>query len=116
MSSWIEKHRVGIRSVLATLIIMLLIYLVIIFEPNVKQHTIERFTNSNLVVDNKYTDNDGKDNYIVLRDDENDFVVTIKNSAYYDSYTIGDTINANRYVMVHQDGEEELIYYFSEKD
>ena len=113
MKSLLKKHKQTITNIITSIIIFILIIFVIAYNPDVKSHTVEQFTNSILVVDNMYTD--AEDSYLVLRDDKNDFIVTIKNSVYYDKYEIGDHINANRYVTVHQDGTEEIIYYFTER-
>ena len=108
-----NRRKQWIRSIIASVVIILLIYLVVIYDPGVKERTLERFMNSDLVVEDMYQENE--DTYLVLKDSENDFTVTVKNSAYYSNYSIGQTINANRYIMVHEDGTEELIYYFSDK-
>ena len=108
-----QKHKTLFTSILTTSIMVILIYLVIIHDPNVKTRTTNHFANSDLVIEDMYED--GGDNYLVLSDSKNGFTVTIKNSAHYDKYQIGETIDANRYVAVHEDGTEEIIYYFSEK-
>ena len=108
-----NRRKQWIRSIIASVIIILLIYLVIIYDPGVKERTLERFMNSDLVVEDMYQENE--DTYLVLADSENDFTVTIKNSSYYNNYKVGEVINANRYIMVHDDGTEELIYYFSDR-
>ena len=113
MKSFVEKHKTTLTSILTTIIIFSLIYFVIVYNPDARNHTVEQFSNSSLIVDNMYEE-DGN-TYLVLRDDHNEFVVTIMNSTYYNKYNVGDSINANRYVTVHQDGTEEIIYYFSEK-
>jgi hypothetical protein len=112
-SATCNRRRQWIRSIVASVIIIILIYLVVIYDPVAKEKTLERFMNSDLVVEDMYQENENT--YLVLKDSENDFTVTVKNSTYYDNYSIGQTITANRYIMVHEDGTEELIYYFSDK-
>ena len=62
-----------------------------------------------------YKYDQGKNTYLVLKDCRNNFSVIVQNSAYYDVYSEGQYINANRYVMIHKDGTEEIVYYFTER-
>lgn len=104
-----------IISIFTTLITILLILIVIFYDPNVKNFTVQKFSNSTLTVDGKYVDQDTGDTYLILKDLDNDFTVTIRNSVYYDSYQTSDEIIANRYAMIHDDGTEEVVYYFTEQ-
>ena len=113
MKDFYLKHKNQFATILSASITVLLIFLVIIHDPAIKTRTSNHFTNSNLTVLDMYTD--GDDTYMILEDKENDFTVTIKNSIRYDSYQIGQTINANRYITVHEDGKEEVIYFFTDK-
>lgn len=113
MKDFYLKHKNHFVTILSASITVLLIFLVIIHDPAIKSRTTDHFTNSNLTVLDMYTD--GDDTYMILEDKENDFTVTIKNSIRYDSYQVGQTINANRYITVHEDGKEEVIYFFTDK-
>lgn len=102
-------------SIICTLITIGLILLIIFSDPEIKNFTVQQFSNSQLTVDGKYEDQETGDTYLILKDLDNNFTVTIKNSIYYDSYQTADTIVANRYATIHEDGTEEIVYYFSEQ-
>ncbi len=104
-----------IISIFTTLITVGLILLIIFSDPKVKNFTVQQFSNSTLTVEGKYIDQDTGDTYLILKDLDNDFTITIRNSVYYESYQTSDEIVANRYAMIHQDGTEEVVYYFTEK-
>jgi hypothetical protein len=113
MESKSQSNKNLIISILGSIITVILIFMVIMYQPDIKHYTVESFTNSTLKVENKY-DQAGI-TYLVLKDEVNNFSVIIQNSVYYDAYSVDQIINANRYVMLHSDGTEEIIYYFTER-
>lgn len=115
MKNMSPKLKNFIISIFTTLITIALILLVIFSDSTLKRFTVQQFSNSKLTVEGKYEDQDTGDTYLILKDLDNDFTVTIRNSVYYDSYQTSDEIIANRYAMIHQDGTEEVVYYFSEQ-
>ena len=115
MKNMSPKLKNFIISIFTTLITIGLILIVIFSDRNVKNFTVQQFSNSKLTVDGKYENPETGDTYLILKDLDNDFIVTIRNSVYYDSYQTADVIIANRYATIHQDGTEEVIYYFSEQ-
>ena len=114
MKNWTPAKKNTAISILTTLITVGLIVIVICYNPEVKDRAVQKFSNSKLIVTEKYTDEEGN-TYLILNDESNEFTVTIRNSSNYDNYQTSDVINANRYVMIHDDGDEEVVYYFSEK-
>lgn len=113
MKEFYSKYKNQIVTILGAGITAVLIFMIVIHDPTIKNRTADHFTNSDLVVSDMYED--GADTYMILTDEKNDFKVTIKNSTRYETYHIGQTINANRYITVHEDGKEEIIYFFTEK-
>lgn len=100
-----------ITNILCTLGVVLCIALLVLSNKHIQNSVNRSFTNTIVVVDNKYID-PLDTTHLVLRDTNSGTVLDIKNSDKYNSYEIGDKVHMDTRREVKEDGTEEIVYFF----